>query len=101
VNYQELAKDYGTLVILVVLFFAVFILPNIKEQKRRRRMIEALKVGQKVITIGGIFGEIAQVKREYLVLRVLDTDICLTMVRSAIKKVIDVDDSGKSEKRRG
>lgn len=99
-DYQELIRNYGPLVILVVMFVIVFIIPNMREQKKRRQMIEALKEGQRVVTIGGIFGEIVQLKREYLVLRVLDTDVHLTMIRSAVKKVLDGDDSKEGQKKR-
>lgn len=99
-DYQELIRNYGPLVILVVMFVIVFIIPNMREQKKRRQMIEALKEGQRVVTIGGIFGEIVQLKREYLVLRVLDTDVHLTMIRSAVKKVLDGDDAKEGQKKR-
>lgn len=99
-DYQELIRNYGPLVILVVMFVIVFIVPNMREQKKRRRMIESLREGQRVVTIGGIFGEIVQLKREYLVLRVLDTDVYLTMIRSAVKKVLDVDDPKEGQKKR-
>jgi preprotein translocase subunit YajC len=100
VDYQELVRNYGPLVILVVMFIIVFVIPNMREQKKRRQMIEALREGQRVITLGGIFGEIVQLKREYLVLRVLDTDVHLTMIRSAVKKVLDVDDGKDGQKKR-
>lgn len=99
-DYQELVRNYGPLVILVVMFIIVFVIPNMREQKKRRQMIEALREGQRVITLGGIFGEIVQLKREYLVLRVLDTDVHLTMIRSAVKKVLDVDDGKDGQKKR-
>lgn len=91
-TYQEFVRNYGPLIILVAAFFIVFVLPNMREQKKRRQMIESLEVGQKVVTIGGIFGEIVQLKREYMIIRVLDTDTYLTLVRSAVKRVIEVGD---------
>jgi preprotein translocase subunit YajC len=100
-NFQDIIRNFGPLVILVVMFVIVFIVPNIREQKKRRQMIDSLKVGQKVVTIGGLFGEIVELKREYLVLKVVGTDVYLTMVRSAVKRVIAEDTPEKGQKKKG
>jgi len=44
------------LIIIFVLFYFMFILPNKKEQKKHAEMINALKEGDKVVTTGGIVG---------------------------------------------
>ena len=62
--------------IFLVLIFAVFyfllIRPQRKRQSEHRMLIEELQKGDKVITIGGIYGEIDSIGEQELILRVED-----------------------------
>lgn len=57
------------IIILVVMFYLMFRSQK-KEQKRRQDMISSLKKGDKVLTVGGIYGEIAEIKEDCFVLKV-------------------------------
>ncbi len=60
----------GMLMILVmlVLFYVVLILPQKKQEKKQRAMLDALRPGDEIITIGGIYGKIVSVKDEFVVI---------------------------------
>jgi len=49
------------LVFMVVIFYFVLIRPQQVQQKKRKQMIDSLKVGDKIITTGGIYGTITKV----------------------------------------
>jgi preprotein translocase subunit YajC len=57
-----------------VLIFAVMyffmIRPQIKKQKKEREYRSALKQGDSVITIGGIYGKITEVKEDSFIIEV-------------------------------
>jgi preprotein translocase subunit YajC len=63
-----------TMIIFLVLIFAVFyflmIRPQRKRQKEQRQLMEELKRGDKVITAGGIFGVIESVSEDSIVIKV-------------------------------
>lgn len=63
-----------TLVIFIVLILAmmyfVMIRPQRKRQKEHQEMVEELKRGDRVITAGGIYGEIESVSEDNVVLKV-------------------------------
>jgi preprotein translocase subunit YajC len=65
--------DY-TIIIFLVLIFAVFyflmIRPQRKRQKEQRQLMEELKRGDKVITAGGIYGQIESVSEDSVVIKV-------------------------------
>ncbi len=90
-TFNEFVENFGVLLIMVVLFVIVFIIPNWKQQKQKRKMIDNLQKGDIIITLGGIFGEIITLKQEYMVINVIDTNVNITLVRSAVKKVVDLD----------
>ncbi len=65
----------GMLVILVLMFGAFYFLmirPQRKRQSEHQKLVEDLQQGDKVITIGGIFGEIDSIGEQDFVLKVED-----------------------------
>ncbi|MDZ4700744.1 MAG: preprotein translocase subunit YajC [Rhodothermales bacterium] len=49
------------LVLIFVVFYFFMIRPQQKRESERKKMIEAVKKGERVVTIGGIHGTVAQV----------------------------------------
>ncbi len=58
------------LLLIFVLFYFMFIMPTRKEQKKQREMLASLKVGDKVMTTGGIIGFIDKINEEEDILRI-------------------------------
>lgn len=54
------------LAIIIVLFYVMLIRPQRKKEKETRAMINALKVGDKVVTIGGICGKVSKIKDNFV-----------------------------------
>ncbi len=50
------------LLLIIAVFYLFFIRPQLKKQKDARKYREALKKGDKIITIGGIHGKIVEVQ---------------------------------------
>ena len=61
-----------SIVLLIVIFYFFLIRPQSKKQKEIRKFREALQAGDKVITAGGIYGKIKEVKDTYIVLEISD-----------------------------
>jgi len=65
----------GMLIVLVVMFAAFYFLlirPQRKKQKEHQEFVQGLKKGDRVNTIGGMYGEVDSVSDEFVVLRVED-----------------------------
>lgn len=58
------------IIVFVVIFYLTSILPQQRRQKRHKQLIEGLKVGDKVITIGGIFGTIKRIYEDRFLITV-------------------------------
>ena len=59
------------LVLLLVMYFVV-LRPQMKQNKERTKMVDSLQKGQKVITNGGIWGEIDAVEANFVKLKIND-----------------------------
>ncbi|MEQ8237502.1 MAG: preprotein translocase subunit YajC [Syntrophomonadaceae bacterium] len=83
------AQQQGWLTALIYLgiFMAVFwffiIKPRKQQEKKHKEVVESLKRGDKVVTIGGLKGEIARVKEDSFVLKVSENTE-LEFVKKAI-----------------
>ena len=82
-----------TWIIFLVLIFAVFyfllIRPQRKRQKEHQELVEELKRGDRVITIGGIYGQIESISEDSIVLKI-ESGTTIRVARSSV--------SGKREK---
>ena len=65
-----------------------------KEQKRRQEMIDGVKVGDKVVTIGGIYGEIVTVKDQSFIVKIAD-NTRIELMKSAVSSVPAGDEAKK------
>lgn len=66
------------MILLVVVFYFILIRPQQKRAKEQRKMLEALKSGDKVVTSAGIIGEVITVKEKTVSLRSADTKLEVT-----------------------
>jgi preprotein translocase subunit YajC len=85
------AGNSGLIQILILVgFFAIFyflmIMPQRKQQKQRQAMLNNLKKGDKVITMGGLHGEIIDLDDDDVRLRVAEK-VELKFSRGAVSKV--------------
>lgn len=53
------------LVGIIVLFYFMLIRPQRKREKEAKAMVDAMKVGDKIVTIGGICGKVVKIKDSY------------------------------------
>jgi preprotein translocase subunit YajC len=71
------------LFLIFVLFYVLLIVPMRKRQKATQQMVENLKKGDRVITSGGLYGEIAAVIGATVLLKVAD-NVRVKVAKSAI-----------------
>ena len=59
-----LAQILTLVVPIGILFYFLMIRPQQRERSQRKNMIEALKKNDRIVTIGGIYGVVTNVRRE-------------------------------------
>ncbi len=74
------------LIAIFAIFYFLMIRPESKRRKERQQMIESLKRNDKVVTIGGLYGEIQDVHDDKVVLRIAE-NIKVEVAKSAISGV--------------
>lgn len=87
------ASGMSSILVLVLMFavmYFIIIRPQKKRDKLMKEMLAGLMVGDKIVTIGGIYGKIVSLKDDTLVLDISTTNEPTTMKigRWAVKEVV-------------
>ena len=75
------------LILLFVIFYFMLIRPQQAQQKKRKEMLASLKKGDRVVSIGGIYGMLREVKDDTVVLRIAD-NVNIKMARGGIERIL-------------
>jgi len=79
------------IVVLFAMFYFLIIMPQRKRDKQYKTMMNELKVGDKIVTIGGILGKVVSLKEQTVEIQTADTKLEIT--RRSISAIL-----GKSTK---
>ena len=83
-GWQTLAP----IILMIAVFYFLLIRPQQKKEKERRKMISALKTGDKVLTVGGIYGVVSSMKGEDVIVLKISDSSKVEVARSAIQAKI-------------
>ncbi len=78
------------MILIFVVFYFFMIRPQKKKDKQVKDMLAALKKGDRVCTIGGIYGTIDSIKDDTITLSVGKDHVQLVFARWAIRSVEEV-----------
>ncbi len=71
------------MVVLFAIFYFLIIRPQSKRQKEHQNLISNLQVGDRIITIGGIYGRIDSIREDSYIIKVESGEL-IRMAKSSI-----------------
>lgn len=86
-DIQQILQTSWPILLMVVIFYFLLWRPQKKQQKERASLLGSLKKGQKIVTIGGIYGEIVELDDEKVKVQVSEK-VELTIARTAVANVL-------------
>ncbi len=88
----------GSVVPMMLVMFAIIyflmIRPEQKKQKERQRMISEVKKGDRILTIGGVYGTVGNVKSDSIMVKVAENTV-VEIRKTAVSEVLNADKSDK------
>jgi len=87
-NQSSAFMQFIPLAAIMLIFYFLLIRPQQKQMKERKKMLEAIKTGDRVLTNGGIIGTIVAIREEELELEIA-RGVKITLVRSAVASVLN------------
>jgi preprotein translocase subunit YajC len=76
------------ILLMILIFYFLLIRPQQKKEKDRKAMISSIKKGDKVLTIGGIYGIVSDFKSDDIVIVKIGEGTKVEITRSAIQSKI-------------
>ncbi len=65
--------SFVPIILMIVIFYFLLIRPQQKKEKERKNMIASIQKGDKVITVGGLYGIVTNIKEDdIIVLKIAD-----------------------------
>ena len=79
------------MVAIFAIFIVMMIIPQRKRKKQLQELMESIKPGKMVKTIGGLYGKVVAVKEDLVTIEALPDKVRLVFTKGAIASVEDSD----------
>jgi preprotein translocase subunit YajC len=90
-NLQELIPIFVFAILMLVMFWWAVIRPTSLRQKKHQNLVDTLKVGDRVVTVGGMFGKIVNLGEKSLGVEIAK-GVTVTFDRRAIRRKQEQED---------
>ena len=91
------AVQFLPMILIFVIFYFMLIRPQRKKDKEAKQMLANLKVGDRICTIGGIYGTIVRIKDQVLTIEVGEQKTQMMIARWAVRNVEQLTVTNDSE----
>lgn len=91
------AMLFVPMILIFVVFYFLLIRPQRKKDKEAKTMLDNLKVGDRICTIGGIYATIVRIKDDVLTVEVGDQKTQMMIARWAVRNVEQLSVTNDSE----
>jgi len=71
------------IVIATIAWYVLFIFPQQKQTRERRGVIDAVKAGDEIVTYGGIYGVVKEVRDDWFIITITD-GVDIKMAKEAV-----------------
>lgn len=88
-GFMGFLSQYGFLILMVVVLIFLMIVPQRRRKKQMQQMMDNMKAGKMVKTIGGIYGKIVAVKEDLVTIEVMPDKTRMVFAKGAIATIED------------
>jgi preprotein translocase subunit YajC len=79
---------YALPIIAVISMYLFVLLPQRKREKKSREMLNSIKEGQEIITVGGVIGKIVNIKNDEITIISSIEKTQLKLMRWAVREIV-------------
>ncbi|MDO5733745.1 MAG: preprotein translocase subunit YajC [Eubacteriales bacterium] len=101
---QQAGNPYFSMILMVVMlggFWFLLMRPQRKREKKLREDLQAMKVGDRIMTIGGIVGRVMNINADEVTVSTSAANTLMTFKMSAISQVLKDNEEVKSTVEKG
>ncbi len=78
--------NFGFIALMIVIFWFMILRPQKKQQDQRKKMLEAIQRGDRVLTNGGLYGTVKDIKGDVVVITIAE-NVKVEIAKGAIQGV--------------
>jgi preprotein translocase subunit YajC len=97
---SDMLMSLAPMVLIFIVFWFLLIRPQQKKAKEHRAMVAALKRGDRVITNGGIHGQVSHVADDHLIVEIAD-GVKIKLAREAVSAIPSRPEPVKKDEAKG
>lgn len=77
------------LILIILIMYLLILRPQAKKQRERQKLLESVKKGDEIVTIGGIHGKVVGTKNDDKILVIkVDDNVKIDIDRSAVSSIL-------------
>lgn len=84
---SALFSQFIPLLVMLLAFYFLLLRPQQQQQKKRQEMLSKLERGDKIVTVGGLHGEIVAIREDILTVKLADK-VEIKMSRNGVAQVL-------------
>lgn len=96
----DMLVSLAPMVLIFIVFWFLLIRPQQKKAKEHRAMVAALKRGDRIVTNGGIFGQVSHVADDHLMVEIAE-GIKIKIARDAVAAIPSKPEPVKKDEAKG
>ena len=89
--------DWRTIAIytlfFVGLYYLLILMPRRSQDRKHKQMLSDLKIGSRIVTIGGLYGKVAGIQPDTFLLEIADGVVIEVAGRSISYRLLDEDEN--------
>ena len=93
----QMITTIGMIIVMVAIMYFAVIRPNKKREKELKEKMDKLRVGDSIVTIGGIVGRVANIKDDEVTISTSLANTLITLQKTAISTVIKPEDEAAAK----
>ena len=90
------------IVVMIAIFYFLLIRPNKKRQRQMQNMLDSMRKGDEIVTIGGIMGKVFDIRQDCVIITTSADETKIKFEKTAIARVLtqhdDIDDVVENKK---
>jgi len=96
-SFMDALWSFAPIILIIVVFFWLMSRSQKKKDQKRQDMLSSIKVKDRIMTIGGLHGQVVNVKDDSFVVRIDDQkDVKVTISKSGISRKMNGDEGSES-----
>ncbi|HEY5533857.1 MAG TPA: preprotein translocase subunit YajC [Ignavibacteria bacterium] len=94
---MSMISTFIPFILIIVVFYFLILRPQQKRQKQRKELLSSVKVGDEVITSGGIFGKVDHIEDNILYVKIAD-NVKIRIQKDAVGNIVGLTDKLPAKK---